>query len=95
MNEVLIDGLAAARLVRLAQQDTVFDGARDRYLEACRVAGWRKPAELANCPWCLAVWVAAGAVTLRRIAPRGWAAVASALAVAELAGLVATRLEAE
>lgn len=92
---VVVDGLATARLVRLAQRDTITEPFRDRFVEACRVAEMRRPVELLDCPWCLAVWVAAGATALRALTPRLWAVAATTLAAAEIAGLIATRLEAE
>lgn len=46
-----------------------------------------KLASLITCPWCTGVWIAFGVVALRRLAPRFWDPVATALAMSHLAGL--------
>lgn len=63
---------------------------------------WASPAEVVNldrhppklarlitCPWCAGVWVGAGVVVVRAVAPRAWRPVARMLAVSEAAGLLA------
>lgn len=52
---VLIAG-STARLVRLAQEDSILD--RPRGWVSRRIAH-RKVGELLLCPWCLSVWVGA------------------------------------
>lgn len=47
-------------------------------------------ARFITCPWCVGVWVAAGVVTARRVAPGPWAPVAEAATVAAAAGLIAS-----
>lgn len=49
-------------------------------------------AQLLVCRWCMGVWVAAGVTIARRAAPRQWAPVADAAALAAAAALLA-RLE--
>lgn len=48
-----------------------------------------KLATLVTCRWCTGVWVAAGIVVARRVAPRAWAPVARGAALAAGAVLVA------
>lgn len=52
-----------------------------------------KLATLVTCPWCAGVWVAFGVAIARRLAPRSWAFVAEALALAAAAGLASERLQ--
>jgi hypothetical protein len=87
--ELVIDAAAAARLTRLVVSDfgpppwaRLRDGARRR-LRASRFAAWD---EALDCGWCTGVYVAAGVMLARRVAPRGWAPVARGLACAEVAG---------
>lgn len=56
--------------------------------------GNAEPSKLAywiTCPWCLGVWVAAGVVIARRVAPRVWDPVARLLALSAIAGAASTR----
>lgn len=46
-------------------------------------------ATLVTCRWCMGVWIAAGIVTARRLAPRWWQPVAEGAAVAAAAALLA------
>lgn len=50
-------------------------------------------AELARCPWCMSMWIAAGVVAARATAPRWWDPLARALAASQVAGLAATVTE--
>jgi len=45
-------------------------------------------ATLATCPVCASVWLAAGVVAARRLAPRHWGPLADTLALAAIAGLL-------
>jgi hypothetical protein len=53
-----------------------------------------KLAELVVCRWCAGMWVALGVVAARRLAPRAWTPLATALALSAGAALLA-RLEDE
>lgn len=77
------DALAAYRVTRLVTRDRITAPVRDRF-DPEGVVG-----ELIRCSWCTGVWVAAGVVAARRVAPRVWAPAAEALAVAAVVGLIA------
>lgn len=47
-----------------------------------------KLATFVRCPWCVGMWVAAG-VAIARTRPRWWAPAARALALSQVAGLIA------
>jgi hypothetical protein len=84
---LLVDGLACARLTRLLRQDTITAPLRSRLVERAVASGRFGVVELLSCPWCTAVWVAGGVVAARALAPRAWPWAARLLAVAQLAGL--------
>lgn len=48
-----------------------------------------KLATLVTCRWCMGVWMAAGVVAARRLAPRRWEPWADMLALAALSALIA------
>lgn len=48
-----------------------------------------KIATLITCRWCAGVWIGAGVVAARRLAPRAWQPLAEALSVAAAAALLA------
>lgn len=48
-----------------------------------------KIATLVTCRWCAGVWIGAGVVAARRLAPRAWQPVAEALSLAAAAALIA------
>lgn len=52
-----------------------------------------KLATLVTCPWCAGMYVAAGVVLARRLAPRPWGAAAKVLALSAAAGIIASALE--
>lgn len=49
-----------------------------------------KVAQLVTCGWCASVWIAAGVLAARRLAPRAWNPVARLLAASTVANLLAT-----
>ena len=83
---LVVDALAVYRITRLVVDDAILDAPRER------VFGWldsrAKVAELLDCSWCVAVWVAFGVVVLRGVLPRAWAPVARGLALSAVAGLI-------
>ncbi len=52
-----------------------------------------KLAYLVTCPYCASVWLAAGVVLARRVAPRAWRPLAEVLALSALAGLTSEVVE--
>lgn len=63
---IIILGLVTYRVSRFLVLDTLIDEIRDRvigWLEPRQHRlGWRKLLDLLGCPYCITVWVAAGAV---------------------------------
>lgn len=82
---VLIAG-ATARLVRLAQEDTILDRPRDWVSRRIRD---RKAGELLLCPWCLSIWFGGlvAASWVRWGSESWWLAVAAALTASMATGV--------
>lgn len=60
-------GLVVYRVTRFAILDSLIEAPRDRvhaWLLTRDKAGWRKLQELLACPFCLTIWIAAGAVAI-------------------------------
>lgn len=83
--KLLVDTLAVARLTRLVTRDRITRRPRNWVWEHAP----EPIAALVDCPWCVSIWAAAGVVAARRFAPRAWSPVAAALAMSEVAGIVA------
>lgn len=85
--EVVLDAIAVYRLVRLLQQDTLppLPAVREKLMDRY---GAHPLSELIDCPWCLSIWVGAGAVVARRFTPRLWGALARVLASSAVTGLL-------
>lgn len=81
--EFAVDVLAVQRLTRLVVEDTIFDGPREWVV----MNGPDKLVELVTCPHCVSIYAGAAAVSLRRVAPRLWAPLASALALSAVTSL--------
>lgn len=52
-----------------------------------------KLAAFVVCPWCVGLWVALGVVAARKILPTAWSALARALALSAVTGILATHAE--
>ena len=50
-------GLAVFRIVRLVNQDLIFDFARD-YFDKYKTGARYSISQLINCPWCVGIWSA-------------------------------------
>jgi hypothetical protein len=88
--DLATDALACYRLTRLATLDSLppVKRTRDKVLTRWGDSEW---SELAVCPWCLSVWLAAGVVAARTIAPRTWTPVARVLAYSAVTGWLSSR----
>jgi len=105
MDELVIDGLALFRGVRLISRDVIFDRPRAKFTEWVwnrapeaepgRARPVPKLIELAGCPWCLSVYGAVIVIVLRTRYPKLWSPVARGLALSALVGLIATNLDKE
>lgn len=85
MRAFLVDALAAYRLTMLATRDDLTEPLRGLVDER------RHPvlADFVECPWCVGMYVAGLVVVARRIAPRWWGPVATALAYSGVTGFLA------
>lgn len=85
--DVAVDVAAVSRIVRLIQIDEVpFGVPREKFLQR-----WEntKLGDLATCPWCCSVHVAAAVALLRWRFPRFWNIAARVLAGSEVTGHLA------
>lgn len=87
--DLALDALATVRLTRLVTIDSFPPIAAARERIQTRYEG-RPVAELVGCPHCAGVWVAAGVLAARRVAPRWWSPVAVLLALAAAPSLAAS-----
>lgn len=90
--EFVTDALATFRLTRLVVDDEITQPLRDRVFARHDPDEGSRVGYLISCPFCSAVWLAAGVVAARAVAPRSWRRVSEALALAALAGEVAARV---
>jgi hypothetical protein len=82
---VALVALAAFRITRLLQRDTILDVPRDRFLDKHAADRW---GELVNCPWCLGFWVSVAVVLAATLLPRRlWEPAVVALASSAVVGL--------
>lgn len=88
-HDTIVDAIAVYRLVRLAQVDDITQGPREAFVN--RYGGTKGGiawSALADCPWCLSIWVAGGVVIARAVSPRLWGMIARALAFSAAAGVI-------
>ena len=85
--DLAIDCAATYRITRLLTVDRV----AQRYRDALASRG-ETAAYYSECAWCTSAWVAVGVVAARRLAPRVWGPVATALAFSAVTGITAERL---
>lgn len=88
--DLVVDALSVYRLTRLLTLDSLppVKHARDKVLDRWGESEW---SELAVCPWCLSVWLAAGVVVARLVTPRAWTPAARVLAFSAVTGLLSSR----
>jgi hypothetical protein len=88
--ELAVDAAAVYRIVRLLQQDDITQRPREEFVKRYGAGFW---GPLADCPWCLSVWVGIGAAVARSAAPRLWGIVARGLAFSAAAGVITGAVE--
>lgn len=81
--DLTVDALAVFRLTRLAGEDTIFD--RPREWAVMNGPDWAR--DLLTCPHCLSIYMGAGAVVMRTMAPRLWKPLSRVLALSALTSL--------
>jgi hypothetical protein len=91
-----VDFLATYRLMTLVKDDKITEDLRNMVFRRFgKPVGEHshKLSYLLNCPWCLSVYFAAGAVAARHLRPRVWGPVAKVLALSALTGLISGALD--
>lgn len=91
-SEIVLDAVAVYRATKLLQQDDIppLPQIREKLMQRYGASPW---SALLDCPWCLSIWVAGGAVAFRRVAPRVWRVLARVLASSAVAGVISEMLE--
>lgn len=86
--EAVIDMVAVHRLTKLVQDDEVWPmpELREWYLAKVGDSRW---ADLASCPFCLSMWLAAAVSIARLCWPRSWSLMSRVLAGSAVAGHLA------
>lgn len=83
---VALVALAAFRVTRLLQLDSILDAPRRRFLDKHAADRW---GELVNCPWCLGWWVSLAVVLAASTLPRAlWEPAVVALAGSAVVALL-------
>lgn len=90
METLIVDALAAHRITRLIVSDVIADRPRARVMAAAHEAGFEWLKDLIRCSWCTGVHVGFAVVAARAVAPKAWQPIARALALADVAGIVAS-----
>lgn len=85
-----VDSLATFRLTRLAVEDEITSPLREAVWKRYDVSD-TKIGYFLTCPWCVSIWVGAGVVVARRVAPAAWEPVAAILAGSAVTGMIASR----
>lgn len=91
MLDLLVDVLACHRATKLVVEDVITAPLRNK------IFAKKPPTEdswtyLLTCPWCASIWIGAGIVAARTVAPKAWDPVAKALALSSATGLIAERV---
>lgn len=89
MSELAEEALAAYRIWRLAAKDEILARPRGRFERWATEHERFLLLELIDCPWCMTIWIGAGAVVARLIAPKPWKICRRLLAASAAAGLIA------
>jgi hypothetical protein len=96
----VIDALAVYRLTRLVTRDTITDDLRETVqgeIQTAATAGiiTQKTSDrfayLIECDWCMSIWVAAVAYSLKKYVPHVWGTISHILAASAVAGALANQ----
>jgi len=92
LGELVLDAVAVYRATKLLQQDDIppLPHIREELMQRYGASPW---SALLDCPYCLSVWLAGGAVIFRRVAPRVWRVLARVLASSAVAGVISEVLD--
>jgi hypothetical protein len=82
VDDLIVDGLAAARITRLVTTDTFPPAKALREAWVRKFGQGSSLADLIECGWCAGFWIAAGCRAARRLVPGWWGPVAEVFAVA-------------
>ena len=85
--------LAVYRATRLLQRDEVppLPELRAKLMDRYGTSRW---SVLMDCPWCLAIWLAAALLVLRAASPRLHAALVAVLAASAVTGIITEAVDA-
>lgn len=91
MLDLLVDVFACHRVTKLVVEDVVTQPLRQKIFDK------KAPTEdswtyIFTCPWCASIWIGAGIVAARTVAPKAWDPVARLLALSSATGLIAERI---
>lgn len=81
--DLAVDALAVQRITRLVVEDTIFEKQRDWIA----LNAPDKIAYLVTCPHCVSIYAGGAAVLLRRVVPKAWGPLSTALALSAVTSL--------
>lgn len=91
MKDLLVDVLATYRLTRLVVEDVITAPVREKIFEKYPPTEDKWSYAL-TCPWCASVWIGAGVMIARKVAPSAWDPVAKGLAASAATGIISERV---
>lgn len=95
---LVVDAGCVFRLTALLTRDTITQPVRSWLGRPFELGGAKLQGgrwwlfELATCPWCISVWIAAATVTFTVLAPAVWQYVAFAACLSAAAGVLSERV---
>jgi hypothetical protein len=93
MRALVVDALAAYRVVKLVRDDRVFEPVRLRVLHRHGPPERSRLSYLMNCPWCLSFYAGAALTLSRSRWPRATEALARTFAISAVTGLVSQHVD--
>ncbi len=91
--DLVVDGLATYRLVKLVRDDRITESFRTAVEETQGPPERSKVTYLLSCPWCLSIWFGAAVTLGRRRWPRTTGVLTRTLALSALTGLTTAHLD--